>query len=116
MNRIKLMLLALLGFSAACSSVRRNTQPAGGERSAGEIESEIVEPRIRVLYGPRPPMPITPEQQERLSRADSLMRQAQEDSLGGQCLGGEPQREIDPLTEKSSAPAEAEAPGEGGIR
>ncbi len=110
------MLLALLGFSAACSSVRRNTQSGGGESSAGEIESEIVEPRIRVLYGPRPPMPITPEQQERLSRADSLMPQALEDSLAGQRLGGEPKRGVDPLAEKSSAPAEAEATGKGGNR
>lgn len=109
MNRIKLMLLALLGFSAACSSVRRNTQSGSSEGAAGEIESEIVEPRIRVLYGPRPPMPITLEQQERLNRADSLNSQTLEDSLAGQPLGGEPAQE-------SVSPAEAEVPVEEGNR
>lgn len=72
-KKIKLALISLLGFSAACSTVRRNAatpdeksapeQPTEGEnKSAGEgvapvPETDIeVRPSIRLMYGVPAPL------------------------------------------------------------
>lgn len=96
MRRMKLAILALLGFSTACSTVRRNapapeteqteaareqTSPdeasaqtqSDGQTEAAPQPTENAEiecaPRIRVLYGTRPPVPISEEQRQRLDRS-----------------------------------------------
>ena len=58
-KRVKLALLALLGFSTACSTVRQSGVQEGGN-SEGVEQSE---PAIRVLYGVRPPVREVPEEQ-----------------------------------------------------
>lgn len=51
-KRITLAVLALLGFSTACSTVK-NTQTE--QNVAPETEINQQNPAIRVLYGVRPP-------------------------------------------------------------
>uniref|UniRef100_UPI0040562991 hypothetical protein n=1 Tax=Alistipes sp. TaxID=1872444 RepID=UPI0040562991 len=59
-KRAKLALLALLGFSTACSTVRQS----GSNQDAAAPETiEQGEPSIRVLYGVRPPVREVPEEQ-----------------------------------------------------
>jgi len=58
MNRkIKLAVAALLGFSAACSSVKNTPVKDAGEPSASEfgVRADTVHHRIMVMYGVRPP-------------------------------------------------------------
>ncbi len=57
-RRIKLALLAMLGFSTACSTVRNTS--ADSKKSNQTSEAEAVQtqerPRIKVMYGvPNPP-------------------------------------------------------------
>ncbi len=62
---MKLALLALLGFSTACSTVKNS---AKADKENKEINSEAAvtgygeavdeRPQIRVLYGVRPPVPM----------------------------------------------------------
>lgn len=55
-KKMKLALLALLGFATACSTVKNGTK--GPEK---EEETRMTEPTIRVLYGVRPPVVVDPE-------------------------------------------------------
>lgn len=55
-KKMKLALLALLGFATACSTVKNGTK--GPEK---EEETQMTEPTIRVLYGVRPPVIVDPE-------------------------------------------------------
>lgn len=55
-KKMKLALLALLGFATACSTVKNGTK--GPEK---EEDTQMVEPTIRVLYGVRPPVAVDPE-------------------------------------------------------
>ena len=54
-KKMKLALLALLGFSTACSTVKN------GAKNPEESSTEFVEPAIRVLYGVRAPQPVAAE-------------------------------------------------------
>lgn len=54
-KKMKLALLALLGFATACSTVKNGTK--GPEK---EEETRMTEPTIRVLYGVRPPVVVDP--------------------------------------------------------
>lgn len=64
-KKMKLALLALLGFSTACSTVKsgakadKNSDQVNEETSTVQIEGEAADerPQIRVLYGVRPPVP-----------------------------------------------------------
>lgn len=74
LRKLKFAVAALLGFSAACSSVQsvpRETAPA--PQDSPEMKSDTTqELRVRVMYGVPAPR-LTPEQIEELrSRADSL--------------------------------------------
>lgn len=53
-KKAKLALLALLGFSTACSTVKNG---AKSETEATETQEQVEQsaPQIRVLYGVRPP-------------------------------------------------------------
>ena len=51
-NKIKLAIVALLGFSTACSSVKHTT------RSKTDTQSEEVTPAIKVMYGVPAPRPV----------------------------------------------------------
>lgn len=53
-KRIKWALLALLGFSTACSTVK-NTAKESKTDAPEEVVPTPEEHRIRVLYGVRPP-------------------------------------------------------------
>lgn len=72
MNRnLKLVLLALLGFSPACSTVK-TSRSAAGQNSADTIilRSDTLRQMIRVMYGVRPPVEIQEDETRR--QADSL--------------------------------------------
>lgn len=57
-NKIKLAIVALLGFSTACSSVKHTT------KSKTDTPSEEVTPAIKVMYGVPAPRPADPKQAE----------------------------------------------------
>ncbi len=61
-KKLKFMLLTLLGFSAACSTVRNGTDNGGKTlpESAGEAPEVQVDTirAIRLLYGVRRPRPV----------------------------------------------------------
>lgn len=65
-KRIKWALLALLGFSTACSTVK-NSAKESQQEAPEEVTPPTEEHRIRVLYGVRRPdgqqvYPATPEE------------------------------------------------------
>ena len=56
MNRkLKLAAAALLGFSAACSSVKNTPSQSAGESPAPADTTRVEHPRVRVMYGVRVP-------------------------------------------------------------
>lgn len=62
---MKLALLAILGFSVACSTVKNTSSKSEGTEE--EMQPRTEHPAIRVLYGVRPPVeeesqPSTTEQ------------------------------------------------------
>ena len=56
-NRLKLALVALLGFSTACSSVKNTTKDKDKEQELNSLEQQGPDRRIVVMYGVRPPQP-----------------------------------------------------------
>ena len=85
-RKLKFMFAALLGFSAACSTVknvpRRSdpSEPVGpvqsGDpdtcRTCGEVlDTVTVRPRIVVMYGVRPPESVRRNRQPKPDEADS---------------------------------------------
>ncbi len=58
-KKMKLALLALLGFSTACSTVKNGTK----DTDAGRQTIEELDAQIRVLYGVRPPKPVMPTEE-----------------------------------------------------
>lgn len=71
-KRLKLALAALLGFSAACSSVKN--APAKGETEvANDADTTVMEtPRMVVMYGVRIPRPQQPEGTMSVPLKDSI--------------------------------------------
>ncbi len=74
-KKLKFMLLTLLGFSAACSTVRNGTGNGSDVKTAPESAEEAPEVQqvdtiraIRLLYGVRRPQ-LVPE-----NKADSLVQ------------------------------------------
>ncbi len=65
-KKIKLALLALLGFSTACSTVKNGTK----DKDAGIQTVEELDAQIRVLYGVRPPTPVMPTEESGATAAD----------------------------------------------
>ncbi len=63
-KKLKFMLLTLLGFSAACSTVRNGTGNGNGGKTLPESAGETPEVQvdtirtIRLLYGVRRPQPV----------------------------------------------------------
>lgn len=56
-KKIKLAMLAMLGFSTACSTSKRSAKSGAPETEAQP--SEVIEhPRIQVMYGVRPPVQV----------------------------------------------------------
>ncbi len=58
-NKIKLAIVALLGFSTACSSVKQTTKSKDDK-----TPSEEVTPAIKVMYGVPSPRPVDPSEKE----------------------------------------------------
>lgn len=58
-KKLKLALATLLGFSAACSTVRNAPAKGEGEQrqeaGAPEVRDSVAPPRVMVMYGVRPP-------------------------------------------------------------
>lgn len=58
-QKLKLALATLLGFSAACSTVRNAPAKGEGEQrqeaGAPEVRDSVAPPRVMVMYGVRPP-------------------------------------------------------------
>lgn len=63
-KRMKLALLALLGFSTACSTVKNGTKTGSDNITTEESINPDSMPRIRVLYGAPTPRDIKPVQSE----------------------------------------------------
>ncbi len=63
-KKLKFMLLTLLGFSAACSTVRNGTGNGSDAKTAPETAEDAPEMQvdtvrvIRLLYGVRRPQPV----------------------------------------------------------
>lgn len=55
-RKFKLLILSLLGFSAACSGVK-NSAKSQPEEEADSM-STVVRPDIRLMYGVRRPVPV----------------------------------------------------------
>lgn len=91
-KKLKLALVALLGFSAACSSVKNAPSKSEGAR---EDTSAVPEYRenvpIRVMYGV--PIPrrdsMRRARTERLPEVDPVVEQPQQDSLS-EAVGTKP--------------------------
>lgn len=64
-KKLKLTLAALLGFSAACSTVKNTpAESKGGEpkQEAGSVEGgDSIPPRVMLMYGVRAPQPLKSE-------------------------------------------------------
>ena len=77
-RRVKLVLAALLGFSAACSSVKQAPKDTSGQKDADTtLVKEPKQPaRIVLMYGVRPPradsIRIKRRQELERQRPDSL--------------------------------------------
>lgn len=91
MNRkLKLALAALLGFSAACSSVKNAPQESKNKQKSDEVVAPArkgEQPRVVVMYGVRAPegkLVVTP------SNADSLRKSPAKAQIP----------ELDPVVEK----------------
>ncbi len=73
----KLALAALLGFSAACSTVR-NTPRKPSDAGTDEVRTEVRDSvRIRVMYGVPAPRP---ERIEREMKSDTTQRQQSDET------------------------------------
>lgn len=94
MNRkLKLALAALLGFSAACSSVKNVPAKGGSEQKTDAVapaDSTQELHRIIVMYGVRPPQGVK-------TWSESKERQAQ-------------QEQLDPVAERAGDDMPAKAP------
>lgn len=68
MNRkLKLLLLSLLGFSAAACSGTKGVTKSESQRDTTAIE----EPRIRVMYGVRSPKPLEDAERKNFVQQDA---------------------------------------------
>lgn len=54
-RKVKWVLLAMLGFATACSTVKNNPKQGSDEDTNGV---EVSEPQIQLMYGVRNPVPI----------------------------------------------------------
>lgn len=104
MNRkLKLALAALLGFSAACSTVRN--APAKGEDNLSQeavADSTQKFRQIIVMYGVRPPAGANTNFQQMKSQADSLtpVLELPKDDAPVLKPRVSPQSVVDPVVEK----------------
>ena len=55
-KKLQFAIIALLGFSTACSSAKKTEQTPQNEDLQQPVKAE---PRIRVMYGTRSPYPVT---------------------------------------------------------
>ena len=66
-KKLKLALATLLGFSAACSTVKNAPAKGEGEQQqeagAPEVRDSVAPPRVMVMYGVRPPGQKTLDEQ-----------------------------------------------------
>ena len=72
-RRVKLVLAALLGFSAACSSVKQASKESSGQQDADTalVKDQKHPARIVLMYGVRPPL----SDSVRIKRREQLERQ-----------------------------------------
>ena len=66
-RELKLLILSLLGFSAACTGVKNSTKSPTSDQTDTTTMRTVVRPEIRLMYGPPRPMPA-----ETVEPADSL--------------------------------------------
>lgn len=67
-RKLKWIMLALLGFSTACSTVR-NAPAKGGEGQKADTAAVRTHPRIVAMYGVRAPEPL-PQSRQRMERME----------------------------------------------
>ena len=79
-KKLKLALAALLGFSTACSTVK-NAPAKGAEEQKQETGSQEVQdsvkvpPRIVVMYGVRPPVPVEEVERQQAIREKTARKE-----------------------------------------
>ena len=71
-RKLKLLILSLLGFSAACTGVKNSAKSQTGEQP--DTMSTVVRPDIRLMYGTRRPVPVV--RTDTLKDADAGKSQA----------------------------------------
>lgn len=69
-QKIKLAMLAMLGFSTACSTVKKAPKAADKQ-----TQDTVQLPRIVVMYGVRPPQGVTVIQDKEESSLEPVMEQ-----------------------------------------
>lgn len=82
-KKLKFAVIALLGFSTACSSSKKSQKSSEPEPQPQPAE---VVPRIKVMYGVRPPYPVTVDQAEKLmqeqqSNVSNMCRHSEKKNL-----------------------------------
>ena len=79
-KKLKLALAALLGFSTACSTVK-NAPAKGAEEQKQETGSQEIQdsvkvpPRIVVMYGVRPPVPVEEVERQQAIREKTARKE-----------------------------------------
>ena len=76
--KFKLLILSLLGFSAACSGVKNNAKSQAKD-DAGTVRTET--PDIRLMYGVRRPVPVAKVDTLATQPGDMNEARSQRDSL-----------------------------------
>lgn len=66
-KKLKIAIIAMLGFSTACSTAKKSRQSTEPEQPQPQPQPAEVVPRIKVMYGVRSPYPVAPLQQEQQS-------------------------------------------------
>lgn len=84
-KKLQLALLALLGFSTACSTVKHSAVTEGEPQTPEQEQTAA--PTIRVLYG----VPVPPEVQEQRER-EKREKEAAEQQQAGQAAPAQSER------------------------
>ena len=77
-RKLKFAVIALLGFSTACSSAKKSQKSTEPEIEAQPAE---VVPRIKVMYGVRSPYPVTSVKEIKTLAADSVALQSESPAI-----------------------------------
>ena len=80
-RKFKLLILSLLGFSAACSGVKNNSKSQPKENAD---KGTVVQPDIRLMYGVRRPVPVASVDTLRTEQPAEAKKQKEPETVGQQ--------------------------------